>query len=60
MQYLEKKNYNLINTHYISIKSYKQNKSRTIDKIDKFIKDNNYENVLFKPEFSGFNRGVKQ
>ncbi len=60
MKYLEKKNYNLINTNYISIKSYKQNKGRTIDKIDKFIKDNKYEEVLFKPEFSGFNKGVKK
>ena len=60
MQYLEKKGYNLIDTHYIPIKSYKQNKSRSIDKIDKFIKDNNYEKVIFKPEFSAFNRGVKK
>ena len=52
-------NYNLINTHYISIKSYKQNKSRTIDKVDKFIKDVIImKRSYLKPEFSGFNRGV--
>lgn len=60
MQYLQNKNYNIINTHFISINSYKKNKDKIIDKIDKFINDNEYEKIIFKPEFSGFNLGVKK
>ena len=59
MQYLDKKGYDIINTKYISMNSYKNNKVKELDLIQKFIFNNDYKKIIFKPELSGFKKGVK-
>jgi hypothetical protein len=57
MQYLEKKGYDIIDTKFISINAYKNNKDKNIKSIDKFI--SKYPKIIFKPELSGYKAGVK-
>ena len=59
MKYLNKKSYDIIDTEYISLKSYKDDKTRTLDRIKKFIDKNNYKEIIIKPEIYGSSSGIK-
>jgi hypothetical protein len=59
MQYLDKKGYEIINTKYISMNSYKNDKTKELNSIQKYILNNDYNKIIFKPELSAFKRGVK-
>ena len=59
MKYLDKKCYDIIDTKYISLKSYKDNKMRILDGINKFIHKNNYKEIIIKPELYASSSGIK-
>ena len=59
MKYLDKKCYDIIDTKYIPIKTYKSDKSRVLDGIEKFIVKNDYKKIIIKPELAGFKHGIK-
>ena len=59
MKYLNNKCYDIIDTKYISLKSYKDNKTRVLDSINKFIDKNNYKEIIIKPEIYGSSSGIK-
>ena len=59
MKYLDKKCYDIIDTKYISLKSYKNDKWRVLNGIEKFLDKNNYKEIIIKPEFYGSSSGIK-
>ena len=60
MKYLEKKGYNLIPTKFYTISNYSKNPNKVSQSINKFINDNEYKQIIMKPELAAFAIGFKR
>lgn len=59
MKYLNQKGYDIINTKYLSLLSYKNDKKRLLNSIENFIEKNNYEKILIKSEISSSSNSIE-